>query len=92
MTARPAARDAGCVFRYLLQHRHDPNDCGVAFASFKGYESPLRHGATLGSCRSGGHELWWSVEAGSEAEALALLPHFVAERTTVTRVSEVGIP
>ena len=44
------------------------------FASFKGYASPLRHGATIGSCRSGGHELWWTVEAASEVEALALLP------------------
>jgi hypothetical protein len=76
----------------LLQHRHEAQECGVAFASFKGDESPLRHEATIGSCRSGGHELWWTVEAASEAEALALLPHFVAERTTATRVSELGIP
>ena len=80
------------MFHYLLQHRHEAQECGVAFASFKGHESPLRHEATIGSCRSGGHELWWTVEAASEAEALALLPHFVAERTTATRVSELGIP
>jgi hypothetical protein len=80
------------VFRYLLQHRHDSKECGVVFASFKGYESPLRHEATIGSCRSGGHELWWTVEAASEGDALALLPHYVAERTTATKVSEVGIP
>jgi hypothetical protein len=80
------------LFHYLLQHRHEAQECGVAFASFKGHESPLRHEATIGSCRSGGHELWWTVEAASEAEALALLPHFVAERTTATRVSELGIP
>jgi hypothetical protein len=80
------------LFHYLLQHRHEAQECGVAFASFKGHASPLRHEATIGSCRSGGHELWWTVEAASEAEALALLPHFVAERTTATRVSDVGIP
>ena len=40
----------------------------------------------------GGHELWWTVEATSEVEALALLPLYVAERTTATKVSEVGIP
>jgi hypothetical protein len=80
------------LFHYLLQHRHEAQECGVAFASFKGHESPLRHEATIGSCRSGGHELWWTVEAASEAEALALLPHFVAKRTTATRVSELGIP
>ena len=62
------------------------------FASFKGHQSPLRHQATLASCRSGGHAIWWTVEAGSEADALRLLPYYVAERTTVTRVSEVQIP
>ena len=78
--------------RYLLQHRHQPRECGVVFASFKGHESPLRHQATLGSCRSGGHAIWWSVEAESEADALRLLPYYVAARTTVARVSEVEIP
>jgi hypothetical protein len=78
--------------RYLLHHRHEPQDCGVVFASFKGHESPLRHQATLASCRSGGHAIWWTVEAESEADALRQLPYFVAARTTVTRVSEVQIP
>jgi hypothetical protein len=80
------------MFRYMLHHRHDPQECGAVFASFRGFESPLRHEATIGSCRSGGHALWWTVEATSEAAALALLPFFVAERTTATRVSEVEIP
>jgi hypothetical protein len=80
------------MFCYLLEHRHEPNECGVAFASFKGHESPLRHRPTLASCRSGGHAIWWTVEAESEANALLLLPYFVAERTTVARVSEVDIP
>ena len=44
------------------------------------------------SCRSGGHEIWWTVDAESEQEALGLLPYYVAERTTITRVSEVRIP
>jgi hypothetical protein len=78
--------------RYLLEHRHDPQECGVVFASFKGHASPLRHRSTLGSCRSGGHAIWWTVDAGSEAEALAQLPRYVAERTTVSRVSELDIP
>jgi hypothetical protein len=80
------------VFHYLLQHRHAPQECGIVFASFRGYESPIRHESTIGSCRSGGHELWWTVEAESEAAALALLPVFVAARTTATPVSEVSIP
>ena len=78
--------------RYVLQHHHEPRECGVVFASFKGHSSPLRHRATLASCRSGGHAIWWTVEAESEEGALALLPTYVAERTTVQRVSEVEIP
>ena len=78
--------------RYLLHHRHEPQECGVVFASFKGHESPLRHQATLGSCRSGGHAIWWTVEAESDADALRQLPYYVAARTTVTRVSEIQIP
>jgi hypothetical protein len=78
--------------RYVLEHRHEPQECGVVFASFKGLESPLRHRSTLASCRSGGHAIWWTVDAETEEEALGLLPCYVAERTTVSRVSEVEIP
>jgi len=78
--------------RYLLEHRHQPQECGVVFASFKGHTSPLRHRPTLASCRSGGHAIWWTVDADSEADALRLLPYYVGARTTVARVSEVEIP
>jgi len=78
--------------RYLLHHRHEPHECGVVFASFRGHESPLRHRPTLASCRTGGHEIWWSVESATEDDALRLLPCYVAERTTATSVSEVEIP
>jgi hypothetical protein len=78
--------------RYLLQHRHTPAECGVVFASFRGQVSPLRHQVTLASCRSGDHAIWWTVNAGSEEDALRQLPSYVAARTTVTRVSEVQIP
>jgi hypothetical protein len=78
--------------RYLLEHHHQPRECGAVFASFKGHTSPLRHRATLASCRSGGHAIWWTVEAENEADALALLPTYVAQRTTIARVSEVEIP
>jgi hypothetical protein len=80
------------MHRYLLHHRHEPDECGVVFASFRGHRSPLRHRSTLASCRSGGHAIWWTVEAATEHEALALLPSYVADRTTVTSVSEVHIP
>jgi hypothetical protein len=78
--------------RYLLQHRHEPHECGVVFASFKGHRSPLRRQPTLASCRTGGHAVWWTVDAATEEDAIALLPAFVAERTTATRVSDVQIP
>jgi hypothetical protein len=79
----------GC---FLLHHRHDASECGVVFAAFRGHPSPLRHRPTLSSCASGGHEIWWRVEADSDAVALELLPGFVAARTVATRVSEVDIP
>jgi len=78
--------------QYLLHHYHEPDECGVVFASFKGHRSRLGHLPTLASCRSGGHAIWWTVEAASEQDALALLPSFVADRTSVTSVSEVQIP
>jgi hypothetical protein len=87
-----ARRHTRPVSLYLLQHRHQPHECGVVFASFKGHESPLRHQTTLASCRSGGHKIWWNVEAASEQDALRLLPAYVAARTSVARVSEVEIP
>lgn len=78
--------------QFLIHHRHQPHDCGVVFASFAGFDSPLRHRTALASCSGGGHAIWWSVEAVSEAEALGLLPFYVAERATATRVEEIEIP
>jgi hypothetical protein len=78
--------------RFVLHHRHEALECGVVFASFKGHTSPLRRHPTVASCRSGGHAIWWTVEAPSEAEAVALLPPYVAERTTAAQVSTVEIP
>jgi hypothetical protein len=78
--------------RYLLHHSHQPDECGVVFASFRGHTSPLRRRPTLASCRSGGHAIWWTVESASAADALDLLPPYVADRTTATSVSDVQIP
>lgn len=78
--------------RYLLHHQHAQHECGAVFAGFRGFDSPLRHTSTLGSCALGGHAIWWAVDALTEQEALELLPFFVAERTTVTPVAEVHIP
>ena len=78
--------------RYLVHHHHKPHECGIAFASFAGHPSELRHRVTLASCLAGGHAIWWTVDAATEADALALLPFFVAQRSTATRVDEVEIP
>jgi hypothetical protein len=77
---------------YLLHHRHDERQCGVAYAAFKGETTPLRRRPAFASCLSGGHEMWWFVDAGSPDEALAQLPHFLATRATATRITEVQIP
>src|SRR6266404_6845491 len=71
---RPARDEAPLMFQYLLQHRHEAHECAVVFASFRGHDSPLRHQPTLASCRSGGHAIWWRVEAESESKALDQLP------------------
>ena len=77
---------------FLIHHRHEPHECGVVFASFRGHSSPLRHQATVASCAFGGHAIWWSVEAMGEADALGLLPFYVAQRSIATRVDDVDIP
>jgi hypothetical protein len=83
--------------RFMLAHNHDPGECRVAFAAWRGFDSPLRHVATSGSCATsteaaGTHRIWWAVDAPDEDAALAQLPPWVAERTAVDRVSEVEIP
>jgi hypothetical protein len=78
--------------RFLLQHRHEPDECEVVFAAFKGHDSPLRHRGTIASCLNGGHAIWWTVEAVSDAAAMDLLPAYVATRTTAVPVREVVIP
>jgi hypothetical protein len=80
------------VASFILEHSHDAAECGAVFAAFRGHDSPLRRQATLASCPSGGHAIWWTVEAASEQDALALLPRYVAERTTAIRVGTVRIP
>jgi hypothetical protein len=92
MSSGRSVRHVGCMPSYLLEHRHEARECGVVFAAFKGHESPLRRQETLASCRSGGHAIWWTVDADSESDALALLPFYVAQRTMATKVSKVDIP
>ena len=78
--------------RYLLHHHHEPNECGVVFASFRGTRARFATcrrspPAAPAATRSGGRS-----RARPQEDALALLPFYVAERTTATSVSEVEIP
>ena len=77
---------------FMLAHAHDPEQCGTAFAAWRGFESPLRHRTVLSSCVRGGHRLFWLIEADDAPSALAQLPPFVAQRTEATEVREVPIP
>jgi len=77
---------------FLLHHQHEPRECAAAFAAWTGFDSPLRHGRARSTCLAGGHGLWWWVEATDRKEALALLPSFLAARTSATEVRDVDIP
>ena len=77
---------------FVLHHSHDPAECRAAFAAWRGFDSPLRGRTTVASCRQGGHELWWTVEAVNEDAALAQLPPYVGTRTHAIEVSEVAVP
>ncbi len=78
--------------RFMLHHRHEPRECGVASAAWTGHASPLRRHEALSSCRSGAHAVWWIVDAASAEDALALLPYFLAMRASATEVIPVMIP
>jgi hypothetical protein len=78
--------------RFLLHHRHEPDECGVVFAAWKGHDSPLRGREAYGTCRDGGHAIWWVVDAASAENALAQLPYFVAQRTTADHITAILIP
>jgi hypothetical protein len=77
---------------FLLHHHHEPDDCAAAFAAWTGFESPLRHRKAASTCLIGGHSVWWRVQAEHAAAALALLPRYVARRTTPIEVRNVEIP
>jgi hypothetical protein len=78
--------------RFLLHHRHAPEDCASAFAAWSGFVSPLRDRPAIATCLNGGHAVWWEVEAEDAAAALALLPPFVARRTKPIEVRQVLVP
>ena len=88
---QPPAYSCG-VAEFHLSHCHAPTECRTAYASWRGFESPLRKQETISSCALGGHRIYWTVEAGNPEEAHAQLPPFLAERTEVNEVTAVAIP
>ena len=64
----------------------------MSFAAWNGFDSPLRHTRAMGSCLTGGHCVWWTVDALDAPAALSLLPPYVAERTEPIEARAVGIP
>ena len=78
--------------RFLLVHRHEPDECRWAVAAWHGHDSPLRGTTALCSCVHGGHEVVWDVEAADEHAALALVPPFVAARARVVPVRPFPTP
>ena len=80
------------VPRYMLHHRHEPHECGVVFASFKGSRKPA---APPGDARlvplRGARDLVDRRGRIRDGGARAA-PFYVAERTTAESVSEVEIP
>jgi hypothetical protein len=77
---------------FLLHHQHEPTECAAAFAAWTGFDSPLRRGSAASTCLAGGHAVWWRVEAEDRSAALALLPRYVAERTTPIEIRDIAIP
>jgi hypothetical protein len=77
---------------YLLQHRHELAECAASFAAWKGFDSPLRERSAWSSCPTGGHHLWFIVEAPDAKTALGQLPRYLALRSEAVRVAEVSIP
>jgi hypothetical protein len=76
----------------MLAHRHLPQECRIAIAAWRGFESPLAGGRPLGSCISGCHGVWWIVRAPDLEAALAQLPPYVAARTVAEEVRQVPLP
>ena len=77
---------------FLLVHVHTAPECRAVFAAWTGFASPLRRQPAWASCLSGGHHVWWTVDAEGAAAALRYLPPYVARRTEAIRVHPVTIP
>jgi hypothetical protein len=77
---------------FLVHHRHTAAECAASFAAWSGFKSPLRRKPAHSTCLTGGHALYWVVEADDHSSALRLLPAFVARRSKATEVRPICIP
>lgn len=88
---------------FVLIHRHTAAECAIAYAAWRGFDSPLRGGTVQSTCarhpphRAGApgdtpvHEIWWTAHAADERTALQQLPPYVSERSEAREVTEVRI-
>ena len=92
MSAAPGPSTIRAMPSYLLHHQHDARECRATYAAWRGFPSELRRRPAPATCLFGGHAIWWRVEAADAGAALALLPSYVADRTTITEIRSVTIP
>ena len=92
MSRRSIRANDAPMHRYVVYHRHPPSDCAASFAAWNGFNSELRRKPAPSTCAYGGHEIWWTVAASHEREALAMLPRFIADRSLTFRIADVEIP
>ena len=78
-------------FSFTTTTRRD--ECAAAFAAWQGFDSPLRPGRVRSSCLSGGHGLWWQVEAASHSRRRSPSSRGSwPRRTKPIQIREVDIP
>ena len=92
MSSQPVAGHNGHMAPFRLVHRHDAHECPAVYAAWKGFDSPLRGLIATSSCKWGDHQIWWDLDVVDEAEAIAYLPRYIAERSVALRIGEVVIP
>lgn len=92
MSSDPRCEHHSTMNQYVLYHRHAAADCSASFAAWNGFHSELRRTPTRSTCPFGGHEIWWTIAAPTERDALALLPKYLADRTLPIRFADVDVP
>ena len=90
MSARACGGNIRPMARYLLHLCHQPHECGIVFASFKATRARFatsRRSPPVPPAE--GYEFWWT-QAGADADAVRLLPSYVAEHTTARYTRQRG--